>query len=62
MSSCEHTGLTVRETTDGFRAVFTTLHETLGDEQFDHVMAQLPANPGTWQSRAHGTGNRARGN
>ena len=38
----EHTGLTVRETTDGVRAVFTTLHETLGDEQFDHAMAQLP--------------------
>lgn len=38
----EHTGLTVRGTTDGIRAVFTTLHEALGDEQFDHVMAQLP--------------------
>ena len=50
MSSCEHTGLTVRETTDGVRAVFTTLHETLDDEQLDHVMAQLPANSGTWPS------------
>jgi uncharacterized protein (DUF2267 family) len=29
------------ETTDGVRAVSTTLHETLGDEQFDHLMAQL---------------------
>jgi uncharacterized protein (DUF2267 family) len=40
----EHTGLTIRETTDGVRAVFTTLQEDLGDEQFDHVMAQLPGN------------------
>jgi uncharacterized protein (DUF2267 family) len=38
----EHTGLTVRETTEGVRAVFTTLQEALGDEQFDHVTAQLP--------------------
>lgn len=39
----EHTGLTVRETTDGVRAVLTTLHEVVGDEQFDHVLAQLPS-------------------
>jgi uncharacterized protein (DUF2267 family) len=38
----DHTGLTVQETTDGVRAVLTTLHDALGDEQFDHVMAQLP--------------------
>ncbi|HEY0453386.1 DUF2267 domain-containing protein [Actinophytocola sp.] len=37
-----HTGLTVREATDGVRAVLATLREALGDEQFDHVMAQLP--------------------
>ena len=39
----EHTGLTVRETTAGVLAVFTTLQEALGDEQFDHVTAQLPS-------------------
>lgn len=39
----QHTGLTVQETTTGVRAVLTTLHELLGDEQFDHVTAQLPA-------------------
>jgi uncharacterized protein (DUF2267 family) len=38
----EHTGLTERETTEGVRAVFTTLREELGDEQFNHVTAQLP--------------------
>lgn len=38
----DHTGLTVQETTDGVRAVLTTLHDALDDEQFDHVMAQLP--------------------
>jgi uncharacterized protein (DUF2267 family) len=38
----EHTGLTVRETTDGVRAVLATLREALGDERFDHVTAQLP--------------------
>jgi uncharacterized protein (DUF2267 family) len=38
----EHTGLTVEETTAGVRAVLTTLHEELGDEQFNHVTAQLP--------------------
>lgn len=37
-----HTGLTVQEATDGVRAVLTTLHQALGDEQFDHVLAQLP--------------------
>jgi uncharacterized protein (DUF2267 family) len=39
----EHTGLTVRDTTEGVRAVLTTLHESLGDEQFNHVTAQLPS-------------------
>lgn len=38
----DHTGLTVRETTDGVRAVLTTMHDEIGDEQFEHVTAQLP--------------------
>ena len=38
----DHTGLTVRETTEGVRAVLTTVHDTVGDEQFEHVTAQLP--------------------
>ncbi|WP_326645643.1 DUF2267 domain-containing protein [Streptosporangium sp. NBC_01755] len=36
------TGLTVRETTAGVRAVLTTPHEVIDDKVFDHVLAQLP--------------------
>ena len=38
----KHTGLTVAETTGGVRAVFTTLHDLLARERFDHVMAPVP--------------------
>jgi uncharacterized protein (DUF2267 family) len=36
-----HTGLTVRETRQGVRAVLTTLRDAISPEEFDHVMSQL---------------------
>jgi uncharacterized protein (DUF2267 family) len=39
----DHTGLTVRETADGVRAVFRTLGDVAPSEEFSQVMAQLPA-------------------
>jgi uncharacterized protein (DUF2267 family) len=38
-----HTGLTVRETTGGVRAVFRTLGDAAPSEEFSQAMAQLPA-------------------
>jgi uncharacterized protein (DUF2267 family) len=38
-----HTGLTVAEATDGIRAILTTMRETVGDEEYRHTMAQVPA-------------------
>ena len=38
----EHTGLTVKETTDGVRAVFRTLAEVVPSDHFDQAMSQLP--------------------
>ncbi len=39
----KRTGLTVREATDGVRAVLTTLRETVSADGFGQVMSQLPA-------------------
>jgi uncharacterized protein (DUF2267 family) len=38
----EHAGLTVKETTDGVRAVFRTLAEVVPSDHFDQAMSQLP--------------------
>jgi uncharacterized protein (DUF2267 family) len=37
------TGLTMREATEGVRAVLTRMREVVSTEVFDHAMAQLPA-------------------
>jgi uncharacterized protein (DUF2267 family) len=38
----EHAGLTVKETTEGVRAVFRTLAEVVPSDHFDQAMSQLP--------------------
>ena len=38
----EHAGLTVKETTDGVRAVFRTLADVVPSDHFDQAMSQLP--------------------
>lgn len=39
----EHTGLTHDEAQAGTGAVIAVLHETLGEEEYRHVIGQLPA-------------------
>jgi uncharacterized protein (DUF2267 family) len=38
----EHTGLTESETTEGVRAVLTTLRDAVPEDEFKDVMSQLP--------------------
>jgi uncharacterized protein (DUF2267 family) len=39
----ERTGLNLQETRSGVRAVLRTLRAVVGNEVYDHVMSQLPA-------------------